>query len=191
VKDFPLDAGVDIQTITDDITLTPISEPEVIKNRLHWSGMDRTNYIGYSIYLGDERLNERVITDNAYQTSVECDVRFVIRGGHETVYGSQGSQMGSDDHAPLSYAFTIFPNPFVQQTRIEYAIPEQTVVDIAIFDATGRKVKTVKSGAHRPGYYRAIWHGIDDCGRNVSCGIYFVQFESETYRKQDKVLLIR
>jgi hypothetical protein len=190
-QDFPLDAGVDIQTITDDITLKPIPEPVSMKDRLSWSRVDNENIIGYSVYRGDERLNDRVIVEGAYQTSGDVDVRLVVRGGYETVNSSQGLQKEPEVQMPKSYAFNLFPNPFVRQIHLEYALPRQTEVEIAIFDVMGRRVKTLAQGVYEAGHYNTVWNVRDDIGRDMAAGVYFVRFEADGCRKYEKVILIR
>ncbi len=185
-----LNERVDVQDV-DNITLTPISEPVFKKDLVRWHGIDNDNIVGYSIYKYDERLNEKVLKRRNYAAAGDVNIRPVIRGGYETIYGSQGPQSRPKTHIPISYAFNIYPNPFVTQIRIDYALPTHTSVAIAIYDATGRQVKTLISEMQKPGYYSTIWHGADDIGRKVSSGIYFIRFEAGEFRAQDKILLIK
>ena len=81
-----------------------------------------------------------------------------------------------------------YPNPFRTQTRIDYALPKQTAVDIKIYDVTGKLVTTLVSEELSPGYYNVIWHGTDTIGRSVSAGVYFVQMNSKGFETQHKVI---
>ncbi len=188
---FKLDESVDVQVLTEDIVLLPIPEPVFESNTIHWSAVDNDNVIGYSLYRGDERLNNRVIVSNAYRAVGGVDVRLVVKGGYETVYGSQGSQGTRDTQTLLSYAFRIVPNPFVTQTRIEYAVPQQTEVEIAVYDVSGRRVKALFSDVCKPGYFAVPWNGCDDRGYRLCAGVYFVVFETDYYKKTEKIVLLR
>lgn len=191
IVNFRLDKGVDIQALTEDIVFIPIPEPVSETNSVHWSEIDNENVIGYSLYRGDERINNRVIVRNAYRTVGEVDLRLVIKGGYETVYGSHGCQDKRDTQIPLSYAFSLVPNPFAMQTRIEYALPQQTEVEIVVYDASGRAVRTLVSGMYRPGYYQIQWMGDDDKRRRAPAGVYFVHLKAEGYQRIEKTILLK
>ncbi len=191
VVNVTLDACVDVQDL-DNITLMPIPAPVIAKGSMKWDGVDNDNVVGYSLYQGDKRMNEKVIARNRYSATNDVSLRPVIKGGYETVYGSGvGPQSTTDKDIPISFAFNILPNPFIKQTRIDYALPKQTAVEIVIYDVAGRQVKTLLSALQKPGYYSAVWNGADDKGRKVASGIYFVRFETSEFRAQDKILLVK
>ncbi len=191
-----LDKGVDVQDV-DNVTLTPISKPVIAKDLISWHGNDNDNVVGYSLYEKDKRLNEKVLKQNYYSAKGDPIVKPVIRGGYETVYGSQGSQNRLEAHLPMSFTFDIYPNPFVAQIRINYAVPKQTLVEMVIYDVSGRQVKTLVNDTNKPGYYDIIWDGSDNKGRTIPSGIYFIRFaadpigESDAFRAQDKILLVK
>jgi len=175
-----------------EIILMPIPDPEAHKGSVRWHGVDNDNIIGYSLYRVDRRLNEEVVERCDYLADGDVLVKPVIKGGYETVYSSrQGVQSNLGAQIPISYSFTISPNPFVNQTRLEYALPEQTSIEILIYDVAGRKVNTLVSEMQSPGYYSTIWNGTDDKDRKVASGVYFIRFEAGEFRTQDKILLVK
>ena len=70
------------------------------------------------------------------------------------------------------------PNPFNSSTVFRYSLARTAVVDLAIFDLSGRRVKTLTYGEQRPGTYRVRWDGTDDSGKPVSSGTYFAQMRA-------------
>jgi len=72
----------------------------------------------------------------------------------------------------------IHPNPFRFDTVIEYTLPADLDVSIAIYDVTGRTVRHLVDGRQRAGRQRARWSGRDDSGRPVSSGVYFVRWRA-------------
>ena len=61
-----------------------------------------------------------------------------------------------------------YPNPYNPETNIDYRIPEETFVNITLYDITGRKINELVNEKKRPGYYTLKLKGGD-----LSSGIYF------------------
>lgn len=89
------------------------------------------------------------------------------------------------------------PNPFHRQIDIQCQIPEtvggsqKTVVSVEVYDATGRKIRDLADDAKEPGYYTVTWNGIDNLGREVPAGVYFVKFTTGDYRYVEKTILLK
>lgn len=66
------------------------------------------------------------------------------------------------------------PSVFNRQTRIRFVLPGQTDVNLAIYDAAGRKVRTLCNQRLGPGQYEFPWQGDSPNGRLVNNGVYFV-----------------
>ena len=61
------------------------------------------------------------------------------------------------------------PNPFRVRTVVNYQVaPPGGHVKILIFDAAGRRVRTLVDRETPPGYYNVPWDGRNDDGRYVS-----------------------
>jgi hypothetical protein len=84
------------------------------------------------------------------------------------------------------------PNPFNPSTTISFAIPEESVVKIEIFNIKGQKVKTLIDDHLVPDEHKIIWDGDDDSGRQVSSGVYFYRLEVNGKTEAvDKCLLLK
>jgi hypothetical protein len=192
VIDYVLDEKLDIQRLRD-IKLAPMpgpGSPPPTSTASLGSIDENDNIIGYSLYEGNRRLNSTILHD-AHSVSEDVSIRMVIRGGHETVYSSDGIQSMSDQETPLSFAFSTVPNPFAKQVKISYALPKQTYVSAVIYDVTGRQVETLLSGEHTPGYYSTVWDGTDNVGKTLPSGIYFIKLDAGVSNTQEKILLIK
>lgn len=53
----------------------------------------------------------------------------------------------------------VYPNPFVNNTTITYALPQEDFVSIEVYDALGRKVQTLVSGKKAAGNYSVSLDG--------------------------------
>lgn len=73
-----------------------------------------------------------------------------------------------------------YPNPFYNQTNIEYSQPEAGEIIITITDALGRAVRILQDGFKTTGYHNTIWDGKDGRGSRVAPGIYYYLLESSS-----------
>jgi hypothetical protein len=83
------------------------------------------------------------------------------------------------------------PNPAPRATRLSFALSEAAVVDVAIYDVRGARVRSLAAGPHAAGGHVAEWDGKDAAGRAASPGIYFVQLSALGERAARKVQLVR
>ena len=79
-----------------------------------------------------------------------------------------------------------YPNPFNNTTTIRYAVPEETFVQLEIFDIKGRLVETLTSQSHQPGFYALQW-----AGRRAASGVYFIKLEADKTVLTQKMILLK
>ncbi len=189
--EFTLNKKVDVQYL-GEITLIPIPMPRLNNefSSVHWQDPLNDYVVGYSIYQDDRRLNDHLITETEYPVKGKANIKLVIEGGFETELVPQGSESVPTKTLPIFYAFNVFPNPFFKKTRIDYALPEQTSVEITIYDVSGRLVKTLVSEILEPAYYQIHWAGDDDYDRKVASGIYFIKMNTEEYKSHRKLIFM-
>ncbi len=102
-----------------------------------------------------------------------------------------------DSPAPISgYVLQQnYPNPFNPMTTITFQLAEEADITLAVFDATGRKVKTLDRGRKQTGLRQVSWNSIDDQGREAGSGVYLLQLNVATrngaFQLFRKMLLIR
>ncbi|MCK4548171.1 MAG: C10 family peptidase [Candidatus Eisenbacteria sp.] len=102
--------------------------------------------------------------------------------------GASVADMGTAIPASFYLAPNV-PNPFNPVTEISYGIPAAagtSPVLIRVYDATGRRVRTLVDSEHGPGAYNVTWDGTDKNGAEVASGVYFYRItwsgKSETRR---------
>jgi hypothetical protein len=83
------------------------------------------------------------------------------------------------------------PNPFSAATTIEYALPEQSRVNISVYDTRGELVRTLFEGKQATGKYSVEWNSLNNAGTTVSPGIYFCKLKSDNYSETLKMLLLK
>ncbi len=68
------------------------------------------------------------------------------------------------------------PNPFRGSTRFSYRVDRADArVDIGVFDLSGRRIRSLVSGAQSVGEHQSQWDGRADSGSKVNRGVYFLR----------------
>ncbi|MCC6651304.1 MAG: hypothetical protein IT348_09180 [Candidatus Eisenbacteria bacterium] len=67
------------------------------------------------------------------------------------------------------------PNPSFGPVTLSFALAAPADVDLAVYDAAGRRVRTLLRGARAGGEHAARWDARDDDGRACSPGAYWVR----------------
>lgn len=85
-------------------------------------------------------------------------------------------QVQTDADTPAAAALRCnYPNPFNPTTVIPFSLRSGGMVELAIYDASGRRVRGLVKGALPSGGHEVFWDGKDDRGRPVASGIYFAR----------------
>ena len=81
---------------------------------------------------------------------------------------------------PLVYGLgSPFPNPVRDQATIVYSVPEPVFVSIDVYDALGRRVRTLARANSNVGQSSIEWRVDDDNGASLGTGVYFIRLSSE------------
>jgi hypothetical protein len=84
-----------------------------------------------------------------------------------------------------------FPNPFYDEAEIRFRMDAAEDVRVAIFDASGRRIRTLVDGPLARGEQRLIWDGRDETGRKLMSGVYFYRIDSEGLKSAGRLQKIR
>ncbi|MGH7492559.1 MAG: DUF7594 domain-containing protein [bacterium] len=69
------------------------------------------------------------------------------------------------------------PNPFNAQIVIEYALPEEAYVSLAVYNSIGQLVRQLVNETQPPGAKHVIWDSRDDNDREVGSGVYLSRLQ--------------
>jgi hypothetical protein len=93
---------------------------------------------------------------------------------------------------PENFALgNIYPNPFNPSTTIKFATPDENMVMIDIYNLRGQHVLNLMDESIKPGYHSEIWNGVDNSGRMIPSGIYFVQIKFANQLMSKKVTFLK
>jgi len=79
-----------------------------------------------------------------------------------------------------------YPNPFNPITSIQYELPQNSDVQITIYDLMGREVTTLISESQDAGYKSIQWDAT-----NVPSGMYFYQIKAGEFVQTKKMILLK
>ncbi|MBU8871169.1 MAG: S8 family serine peptidase [Gemmatimonadales bacterium] len=83
------------------------------------------------------------------------------------------------------------PNPFNPATTIKFNVVREGNVDLAVYDLSGRRVKTLVSGTRSEGEHSISWDGTDNSGSRVPSGMFFYRFVSGGETISRKMTLLK
>ena len=84
-----------------------------------------------------------------------------------------------------------YPNPFNPATTVPFSLEKGGHVEMAIYDAAGRRIRTIAAGHYSAGHHDVIWNGATDGGRTAASGVYFVRMRSDAMTAVRKIVLLR
>jgi hypothetical protein len=151
---------------------------EYFANTVYLDGMDM-------IVFPDDQHNPSPITYFTKQTGGSG----VLSGKRaQTALASQeGETKARTGMIPTSYALgQNFPNPFNPTTVIPYDLPEESYVNLRVYDVFGREVLMLVDGVQGAGHRSATL----DAARLPS-GIYFYRLRSEKFTEMKKAVLMK
>ena len=85
----------------------------------------------------------------------------------------------------------IAPNPTVGRTMVSFAMAREGAAHVEVFDAAGKRVRTIANGLFTPGLHSVAWDGADSGGQHARPGAYFVRVVSGTQSSAHMVVLRR
>ena len=83
------------------------------------------------------------------------------------------------------------PNPMSAHTRIAFDLPEPAHVELRVFDASGRLLRTLLEGPVSAGRHSIDWDGRDREGAPVGSGVYFYDLAGPHTRHARRMLVVQ
>jgi hypothetical protein len=83
------------------------------------------------------------------------------------------------------------PNPFNPSTAIAYRIAGEEFVTLAIYDVSGKRIRTLVNRSQAAGPHEVEWDGLDDNGMRVSSGVYFYRITAGEFEQTRRMVLLK
>jgi hypothetical protein len=85
----------------------------------------------------------------------------------------------------------VSPNPFVGGTTVRFSTSGDCRVRLAVYDVSGRLVKTLVDATLDAGSHTVLWDGRNAAGERISRGVYFCRMEAESFMSTEKLVLLK
>ena len=82
------------------------------------------------------------------------------------------------------------PNPFFGITTIRFELPVESRVQMEVFDAQGRLVRTLAEREFPAGFHALEWDQRSDAGQALGAGVYLFRVRAGSFRDQKKMVLL-
>lgn len=83
------------------------------------------------------------------------------------------------------------PNPLNPNTTIRFDLAERAPVRLDVFDAAGRRVRTLVDGVKASGTHSLVWDGNAADGRRVSSGVYYYLLKAGRENATQSVVVLQ
>jgi flagellar hook assembly protein FlgD len=84
-----------------------------------------------------------------------------------------------------------YPNPFNPSTAISFYNPAQQLVNIAIYDVSGARVRMLCDRVMAAGKHSIPWNGTNDSGATVGSGVYYYRLVAGKTNLTKKMVVVR
>ena len=127
---------------------------------------------------------------NFYDAGIRVNPLTTIAGSINIDFTSAVEDLPS----PAKLALRAAPNPFNPATQVSFDLPEPGEIVLQVFDARGRRVKSLVDGWRDAGLVNVTWDGTDQRGRRQPGGVYLFALEYGQNRQRlistQKVVLL-
>lgn len=132
-------------------------------------------------------------TEVHYYLRIRMSTNATIWTGPVYVTYDPSSTTAVDDRpARGGISLAVWPNPSAGRASVRFSLPHAVRhADLGVYDAGGRRVRTLINGPLDAGLQQVAWTGFDDAGRALPPGIFFVRIRADEYSAARRVLLLR
>ncbi|MBN1558726.1 Ig-like domain-containing protein [candidate division KSB1 bacterium] len=197
---------IHLQTIT---AVELVSFTAAVQNntvRIEWHTAKEDNAAGFYVLRGRRKegpfaaLNEEIIKPRAdghyllVDEDVQAGERYFYKLQEIDAYGMAAEHGLVEAHVALPTSLALrqnYPNPFNPRTTIQFELPAEHHISIAIFNTTGQLVRQLVDGEYTAGIHQVIWDADNEQGIKVPSGIYYYRMTTDGFNATKKLLLLK
>jgi flagellar hook assembly protein FlgD len=93
---------------------------------------------------------------------------------------------------PTKYALEQnYPNPFNPTTTIRYAIPDDGLVTLKVYNIAGQEVATLVNEVKKAGKYEVTFDSKNTVGASLASGVYLYRVQAGSFSEVKKMVLLK
>ncbi|HEY2954828.1 MAG TPA: FlgD immunoglobulin-like domain containing protein [Candidatus Eisenbacteria bacterium] len=116
--------------------------------------------------------------------------RDLTRGGGSFVVCSELVAVGPESKVDFGMSPPA-PNPGRGGTAVSLSLSHAAWTELAVFDAAGRRVRTIYAGTLPAGVARLAWDGRTDAGHPAASGLYFLRMNAAGKVRSQRLVMVR
>ena len=104
------------------------------------------------------------------------------------------STLKSYDEFPVVFFYRLhpnYPNPFNPITTLRYELPEDSFVDVTVYDMLGNVVNNLVDANQSSGYKSVQWNATNNQGEPVSAGVYLYKIQAGDFVDTKKMIFLK
>lgn len=175
--------SVDPSVSTFDVTTEPWALV-ALSDQFTLLGSTFANAVGLASVPFDplvvQELDEVTLTVTGFNRTPSVETLPVVTGATAVAEVAGGILVGQNQ-----------PNPFDRSTGISLALDREQRVQVAIFDVSGRKIRTLQDGVLTAGPHQLVWDGTTDAGRAVASGTYYYRLVTADRTETRRMVRLR
>jgi hypothetical protein len=121
-------------------------------------------------------LGERIEVRYTYSADLDLGITNWDSNKGNYLFRNTGSAVSAEDLASTAGFIQVRPNPVRHATVLHYRGDGARRAELAIFDVSGRKVRTLHDGPLSDGLHTWEWQATGRDGSRVAGGVYFARF---------------
>ncbi|MBK7368260.1 MAG: T9SS type A sorting domain-containing protein [Candidatus Eisenbacteria bacterium] len=187
------DSGYSVDNLAPSAPAPLTGQYAAGQTRLHWNPNTEADLAGYRLYRGTSALFlpspatfVADLPDTGYADAAGAPYVYKLRAvdahGNESPVATliPSGTLGVDDFAaPRAFLSLASANPSRgANTTLRFGLASAGRANLALYDASGRRVRTLVGGTLEAGEHSARWDGRDDGGHEVAAGLYFAKLEA-------------
>lgn len=197
------DSGYSVDDIAPGVPQGLLAQPVAGAVQLSWQPSAAADFQYFRVYRGADPGFEPSPATLVHATagtswsdpapgSHTWKVTAVDAHGNESAPASASSTLDASGALPRSLAFaSVAPNPARGRVALTIDVPEAAGrVELALFDAAGRRVRTLASGPLAPGRHTFAWDGRGEGGARLAPGIYVARLDGARRREARRLTLM-
>jgi nitrous oxidase accessory protein NosD len=113
---------------------------------------------------------------------IDLNTKITTDPGNDVFFEFKGS-----GYVPVSMNLReAYPNPFNPVTTLSFEVPQETALDLSVYNIKGQKVATLANGTYQPGVHNVVWNA-----ESQASGVYFLRLVTNEDSATQKVILMK